>query len=236
MKHANTRWYAAPVVLVVTAVVALNGVLAGQGRGRPSDTAAISTLEDQGNAGDETNYRIQSDGLGDYINGVDDVSSIIQTSNTCCNDWILATGGSNRGILVDFRDSAGGSAAPFDWQVVPARIIVQCHHVSSTSFPGMETGDSLLCPMSLTFPASKKNTWKVAGGFPAYPNLPGTDLVLVTCIADDELGCREWTLEPGATHDGELKNKVALLLVSGNTVLENRGHFYMSFSFRVTRP
>jgi hypothetical protein len=215
--------------------------LAGQKGGGPRrETPVISLLEDRGSVADSTNYRIQSDGLGLYVHSsskTDPVTSIIQTNNTCCQDWELSTmSSSTRGLLVDFRDPVPGTGAnpPVDWQIAGGRVLVQCHIVSSMSFPGMSLGQSLDCPVvvNVDAPSPARTGWRISLG---HAGQPGTDSAHVSCVAADASGCSEWTVESTAVYGGELRNVGRLLLARGNEILGSYGDYYFSFSFRVTR-
>jgi hypothetical protein len=217
--------------------------VAGQkGGGKDQDTPVTSVLSDTGSVADGTNYRIQSDGMGAYTSSTDrkdPIESVILTSSTCCQDWMLGTiDSTSRGVLVDFRDPVAPTTvadAPVDWQIGGARPLVQCHHVSSTSFPGIAVGQSLDCPVVILVdaPRPKRTWWRIALG---YTGQPGTEPARVTCLAADGLGCSEWAIVPAGVHDGEAKSIGRLLLVDGNRILSSHGDYYFSFSFHVTRP
>lgn len=236
MNHDTLRKTAA----VLCMGLALTTVVAGQKGGKQVDTPVTSTLNIAGSIGSETNYRVQGDGNGPYTTfsirrPADEVVSILQTSNTCCQDWELsALNSTTRGILFDFRDevSPGTGNAPFDWSVTPGRILVQCH-LAGVNFPAMTNGQTALCPVVLNL-SSGPTTYRISLG---HSGQPGTDMARVTCSsANVQNQCNRWDIAPDAVHDGELKNVGRLLIVGKNGDLTPAGDFYFTFSFRVTRP
>src|SRR5687768_5021687 len=90
----------------------------------PSDAPATTTIGDI----DPVNsipYRLGSDSLGQYKNGLNSVSSIVQG----IGNWVLDTKNSQlRKVRVDFGDPVIGSGAnpPFQADVVPVRFISKC--------------------------------------------------------------------------------------------------------------
>ncbi|MEO7658680.1 MAG: hypothetical protein ABIV48_03615, partial [Pyrinomonadaceae bacterium] len=87
------------------------------------DTPATSTINDSD--GSLTFFRVQSDSLGSYMNGVDSVESIIQA----IGDWELnATASAQRRVYIDFGDpvNPGDTTAPFSSALVPGRFISKC--------------------------------------------------------------------------------------------------------------
>jgi hypothetical protein len=233
-----------PLEIVVSRLALVLLLTLGQGTeslaqgGKPKpDVPVTSTLNDTGIVTSDTNHRIQSDGSGSYYNGVASVQSIIQGSS---GDWVLDTGPSaTRSILVDFRDPVMGSTtAPFAWQMLPARIIVKCHLVNSSSFPGIALNSSLNCPfhVAFTYPGSGGSTYAIAQNPLNYGE---TNFATVTCVAANSAGaCNHWTIRPSATQpSGQLKNIGKLLKeLTGNKTPQDLGVFYMSFFVDVTNP
>lgn len=218
---------------------------------KPSgDTPATSLIDGAGVYADPTvaNYRVQSDQRGPYKNGIDSVSSIIQTNrgqNT--GDWTVSTlTSAARALIVDLRDAVPGTNAtpPFSYLEVPTRIIVKGHETSSTSFGRMiGLGATILAPMTVRFEFDRSSYRLNMDPNPAsFLLFPGTDYVRVTCtgVVDpsnpSQSQCNEWRVEPSVTQsDGQLKNKARLTRLSnkGDVTL---GDYYMSFAFRVTTP
>ena len=236
MTFAQTSTFLALVAGSLVVLTVEGGAQKG-GKGRQVDTPVTSTLG--------SGYRIQSDGQPAPYSNTDGVESIIQTSNTCCQDWELDTGSSSvRSIQLDFTDAIAGSrpdgsdpVAPFTVAPVHGRLIAQCHLVYAASFPGMLPGQVLDCPLLISFPipGSSNTYWRVA----MHTNQPDTDLARVECVAADITGkCSDWTITSDASNDGETKNVAKLLKISfkGNTPPQDYGSFYMTFSIRVTNP
>lgn len=223
MRNSSGRIRAVSMVCLAVGILALRtGLAASQkAKGSPKgDTPVTSTL----NAG-----FITSDNGNDYLD-VNGVSSIIQTSNTCCNDWILDTAGSARSIDVNFSQPLQGGTGPSG--LVPGRIIVQCHLADGVAaFPGIPEGGSVSCPMVVSFPGSARNTvWRVAFGGPYYANLSNTDLALVTCNASSGGQCDDWSIASTGSSTGDLS-----LFSNTGKLLKNEGNFTMPFSFHVKK-
>ncbi len=218
-----------------------SGTPSAQKATRQSDTPVVSTVNDAGDVSLGTNSRIQSDMLGDYVSissRRDTVTSVLQTGNTCCQDWELdLTQSSTRRLLVDLREpvpSNAGATTPFPWAFVPGRIIVKCHVVSPASFPGMQLGEHLNCPLIVRFPTSSGD-WRVSLNPIAYA---GTDFAQVSCVgADADARCNAWTIASGVTQpDGQAKNIGRLERLGNAATPEDHGDVYLTFSIRVTKP
>lgn len=232
------------VLSAVLALLALAAATSAQ-KGKRTDTPVTSTLIDAGDPTLGTNLRIQSDGLGPYstFSGVKDaVGSVIQTSNTCCQDWELDLGDSRtRSLLLDLREPVApndGTGRPFEWDYVHGRIIVKCHTVFPAGFPGMAVGQVLDCPMSVSFPipGSTSTYWRMA--FNPAGDVQ-TDSVRVECLGADSAGrCNDWTVTPAGEHGGASKNvgRLEKVYFKGNTPPASFGYYYATFSFRVTNP
>lgn len=229
----------------VTIAMLVLTVGAASQKGKRTDTPVTSVLHDGGDISSGTNHRLQSDGAGPYMTfsgSKDAVESVIQTSNTCCNDWELNLGGSRtRSLLVDLREPVApndGTGRPFDWNYVPGRIIVKCHTVFSSGFPGMAVGQVIDCPMAVSFPipGSTSTYWRLS--FSTAGDVQ-TDSVRVECLAADVAGkCRDWTVTPAGAHGGVSKNagRLEKVYFKGNTSPASFGYYYATFSFRVTNP
>ena len=227
MKQCNRTGVWAAVVL---AAVSLASGAAHAAKGL-RDTPVTSTLGDSGT--------IVNDGHGPYVDFTsrkDAVQSIIQTSNSCCHDWILSLENStSRTMQISLQNPVGTvpSPPPFSVADVRGRILVNCHAVYAGSFPAMTSGQSLQCPTSVTWPVSGSSTeaWRIAF-FPIYTD---TELPVVTCLSTDSGGCNHWTIDStGGATSGALVGR--LEQIKGTTVLATYGDYYMSFAFDVTRP
>lgn len=226
-------------------LLALTAVVTAQKRGRSQDTPVTSTLHDTGDIALSTNHDLQSDGAGPYttfVGSKDTVESIIQTASTCCQDWELDLDKSRtRSLLIDLREPVApnvGAGSPFDWAYVPGRILVRCHLVVATSFPGMALGEVLECPMVVSFPVPGSNSsyWNFAFNSAGDPQ---TDSARVECLNIDGAGkCNDWAVTPAGVHDNVAKSagRLEKVYFKGNTSPEIVGYYLMSFSFRVTNP
>ena len=144
----------ARIALCIGLTAPLTSLATGSLSGRcPANVPVTSTLQGAGPFSIPT-YRIQSDLLGPYQNGVDSIISILQG---CSGDWLFDTGGStSRTVLIDLRDPVRNSGAtpPFAYQYLPPRIIAKAHETTAGSIMGMHgLNSSILSPLSA---ASKK--------------------------------------------------------------------------------
>jgi hypothetical protein len=207
--------------------------------GKPAkDVPVVSTLNDAGAVTPDpgSNHRIQSDGAGAYFDGVARVVSEIQV----VGDWVMdASSSTSRAVLLDFREPVDGtstSSAPFDWQVLPARLISKCTQSLSGGYPAIPVGTTVNCPLHAAF--------KYAGVSYAITMNPlndgATSYVRVTCDSGDANGqCNHWTIAPVTQADSSVRSVAVLLrqtTVKGkitNTVL---GYYYMTFHIEVAKP
>jgi hypothetical protein len=214
--------------------------------GKPSsilEVSVISTVEGNSVLADPAvpNYRLQSDLLGDYHNGVDRVVSHLQggTIGTGAGDWEMYTTDSPvRKVTVDLREPYDANTSPpFTYAAIPARFIVKCHVVSPASIGGMRgLNSTLVCPLIFSFFLGRdKYILDMNRG--AYPD---TNDVLVTCTevggapADPNAPCTAWTVDPSVTDSTGARNVARLVFSGKGGRLEDRGRFYMRFhiSFR----
>lgn len=225
-------------LLLIAAVCLITGYSRGdiaQGR-KVTATSVTTTIQGLGPDAVPT-YRLQSDQLGSYKNGVDSVISNIQAT---FGDWELDTKSSlARTVFLDFRDLVPGSnpnqlPPPFLYGTAHARLISKCS-AAGGDLRTMWLGSTLLCPLSIAF--------DYAGSSYALrmnANFPGTEFAKWTCVATDSNSkCNQWRLEPSAEHDTQPKNVaqlVRLVTVRGKTTNEDRGAYYLSFVVDVTNP
>ncbi len=195
-----------------------------------TDTPATTTIQSFDGSG--TFFRIQSDGLGSYLNGVNSVSSIIQA----IGDWEINTKSSTvRKAYIDFGDPVvpGDATAPFPSANVPFRIISKCLD-SGIKMQSFTLNQTVNCPLSLTF--------DYAGlSYAVRMNAlnPGTDLVKWTCLATNAGKCTSWVMTPSAIQaDGQRKNKGQLIRIGTNKQNPDKtlGQFYFAFAVNVTTP
>src|SRR6476660_3654747 len=207
MGAQKLRFAAIATILFLFSVPALGGK-----PGSVSEVIVVSTIEGSSVLADPAipNFRLQSDLLGDYHNGVDRVLSHLQagTIGTGAGDWELDTADSTvRKLTLDLREPYDGNAnPPFAYTTLSARIIVKCHVVS---------------------PANRG----------AYPDINDA---LVTCTevsgnsADPNAPCTAWTVDPSVTDSTGARNLARLVFRGKGGNIEDRGRYYMRFhiSFR----
>lgn len=175
-------------------------------------------------------YRIGSDFLGTYQNGVDSVSSIVQG----IGNWVLDTKPSPiRRVFVDLSDPVPntGGAAPFVNGLFPVRFISKC----TTNITTLAVGQTTLCPLAISI---DYNGGKYALRA-AEPPAPGTDYVVWECLARSSSKCVSWTMRPSVFQaNGERKMKMTLLRVATRPKDPDVpiGQFYLSFDIAVTTP
>lgn len=195
-----------------------NGGGGGGGGGTPSDIPVTTTLAGDGH--------IQSDGLGDYQNGVSGVSSIIQG----IGDWVLdqTARKSTRATRLDLTDRASGSGtAPFTVANVQVRFISKSTDVGG-NYRTMGAGDTGLFPLSLAFSYGNKNY----GLRMNTQNHPQTDHAQVTCTqADASNACTRWRLVPSGA-DGRNIARLEEVTKQGSVLI---GLYYMDFDIVIAR-
>ena len=193
------------------------------------DVPATSTIADV-DLVSGTVYRIGSDNLGSYQNGVDSVVSIVQG----IGNWELDTKGSAlRKVRIDLGDQVIGSgpAPPFQSAVVPVRFLSQC----STSIFTLTAGQTIPCPLVISI-VYNGSTYSLRS---ALPTAPGTDPVLWTCNAVTSGKCTSFEMKASVVQaDGQLKNKMLLLKIptKQKDPVQPLAQYYMSFDVVVTTP
>jgi hypothetical protein len=222
-------------LLLVVAMCLITGY--GHGNitkgGKVTPTSVTTTIHGLGPDTVPT-YRLQSDQLGSYKDGVDSVTSEIQAT---FGDWDLDTNSSlARTVFLDFRDPVLGSSPtpPFVYGTVHARLISKCSDAGG-DLRAMPFGSTLLCPLSIAFDYAG-NSYALR----MNANFPGTEFGKWTCVATNSSSkCNQWKLEPSGEHDLQSKNVAQLIrivTVRGKTTNEDRGHYYLSFAVDVTNP
>lgn len=232
MKNMNPR-----AALVMMALLSLT-VPAFAAKPKPvPEVIVVTTVDGTGVDPDPaiSNYRLQSDLLGDYIHGVDNVVSHLQggTLGTGAGDWEMATnGGTVRKILVDLREPYDGFNPPFSYATEPARFIVKCHVVTPESIGGMRgLNSTLVCPLIFSFYIGRdKYILDMNRG-----EYPDTNDALVTCTQvsgdpfDPNAPCTGWTVDPSVVDATGPRNLARLLYSGKGGKLDDRGRFYMRF-------
>jgi hypothetical protein len=232
------------ISLVITLLALSFGTLAA-GANKPNSAVPLtSTLAGTGYDPDPTvaNYRIQSDLLGVYKNGVDSVVSQMQGGG---GDYELSTLGSlTRKLLLDFRDPAtAGSTPPFQVQTNPARVVTKTYTRYPDKRPfnmvGLDT--TLVSPLVWRFDLPNGDTYRIWMDSVQYP---GTNDALITCTGVVDPAhlltsqCNQWKIEPIVTQPigKNIGRLVRFYTSKGKTIEEPHGDFYMSFSLQMTNP
>jgi len=231
------------ILTVVLCITSGSGALAQ--KTLKKSVPVTSTIEGSGALEDPTvfNYRIQSDLLGVYQNGVDSVVSVLQTGG----DWQLdALASPIRSVLLDFRDPVASSNAtpPFSTAQTRAKVETKSYLLYGNGKVSGMTGlnSTLITPLIVRFDFGG-NTYRVWMNSGTYPQ---TNYALVTCtgVVDPNnpstSQCNQWRIEPSVTQpDGQRKNIVKLVrfyISRGKTIEEDHGDFYMAFSIGITNP
>jgi len=231
-----------PTVALLFALSASGFALQAGSKGKPSsDTPVTTTFEGLGVDTSPT-LRVQSDQLGAYTNSRS-LQSIIQGIGDWELDMLNFSSSPQRKLLVDLRDPVDGSGpnggdpiAPFDYQLVRARLISKCTDYGNNmrTIPG---GAIVNCPLAIAFDDAGGVRYRLA----MNPiNFFESNPVQITCVATDTSSkCNQWKIEPSATQlDGERKNVAKLLKVATkpNQTDQDMGDFYMSFTIHLTNP
>ena len=196
-----------------------------------SDTNATSTIRDM-DAASGLPFRIGSDGLGVYKQGINSVAAIVQG----IGDWELDTKSSSlRKVRIDFGDPVIGSGAnpPFQSAIVPTRFISKCA-AWNIFMPAMLLGQQANCPLALGV-TYNGTTYAVRSS----ENYAGTEPARWTCLARNSTKCVGWEMVPSVVQvDGQQKIRMQLIRLASRPhdpdVL--LGQFYMSFKIGVTTP
>ena len=217
------------LLLAVLTMLAFSANLSVQQAGPVKDPPVTSTIYNADAGG--IPYRIQSDSLGAYKNGVDSVDSIIQM----IGHWELDLLDSpRRKIYVDLGDPVSGTnpnnlPPPFLTATVPARFISKC----TTNIFTLTSGASALCPLAV---AMDYGTQRYALRIQTT-NYPGTQEVLWTCTAAANGKCTSWKMQSDPAGQGKVAAQLLKIsTVKGKTVEEKRGQYYISFAVDVTSP
>jgi hypothetical protein len=232
------------LLLVSAAIVSLCVMVAitpaAQGGKQPSDIPVTSTLNITGDISQGTNYQIEGDGLGPYVNGLNSVSSVLQGSS---GDWVLdLTSSKTETVLFDLRDSVPNSGAKqiFSYTYLPTRIIVKCSEAIAGSFPAMKLNQTLSCPtgIAITY-AGTQYGLMMSSGPNSDIDYAETNNPQVTCTAVNPATtkCISWTVAPIQQATGPVENIARLRqpLKCGGC-FANLGDFYVKFNFTVTNP
>ncbi len=240
MKKANPSLLLAGVAAIISVCV-IGGITPAAQGGKPaSDVPVTSTLNITGDISQGTNYQIEGDGLGPYVNGVNGVSSILQGGS---GDWVLDLGGSKtETVLFDLRDPVPNSGAKqiFSYAYLTPRIIVKCSEAIAGSFPAMKLNQTLSCPTGIGFTyGGTQYGLMMSSGPNSDIDYAETNNPQVTCTAVNSTTnkCISWTIVPIQQATGPVENIARLRqpLKCGGC-FANLGDFYVKFSFNVTNP
>ncbi len=204
-------------------------------KGSPTADTPVTTTIHNFDADTGAAYRIQSDSLGTYQNGLNSVVSIIQG----IGDWELDGKSSTvRKVFFDFRDPVLDSGqtpnAPFQTAFVPTRFISKCTELG-INMRNLVQNQIVNCPLAIS----------ISYGGATYAvrmnaNYPGTELVQWTCLTQDSSGkCSGWQMEPSVMQaNGERKIKGQLIKIASSRRQTDQllGQFYFSFKVNVTNP
>lgn len=200
------------------------------------DTPVTSTIQNSDST-TGTAYRIRSDSLGTYRNGVNSVSSIIQG----IGDWELdGKSSTTRKVFFDFGDPVLNSSQvpnpPFQTALTPWRFISKCTQLG-IKMQDLTLNQTVLCPLAMSIDYGGA-TYAVRMQSDNYPE---TEWVQWTCTSlNSSAKCSAWQMEPSVVQaDGQRKAKGQLLKIStvkGKTVEDPRGVFYFSFKINITNP
>ncbi len=217
------------LLLVLLTLLVFSANLSTQNAAPVRDTIVTSAIYNTNSNG--APYRIQSDSLGAYKNGVGSVVSIVQGIGNWELDLLNST---SRKIFVDLGDPVPNSnpnnlPPPFSTAVVPARFISKC----VTNITTLTTGATTLCPLAV---AMDYNGQRYALRI-EKTNYPGTQEVLWTCAATANGKCTAWKMQSDPAGQGKVAAQLLKVsTVKGKTVEEPRGKYYISFSVDVNNP
>ena len=201
--------------------------------GPKTTTPVVSSIEDM-DAATFSPFTIQSDGLGNYYNGIDSVVSFLNGDG----DWALNTKSSPvRRFYISYSDPV----IPSDPQnnppisgLVPAQFQAPCSPYR-IYLREMLPGQTVTCPVFAISMTYNGETYSLR----ANSNYPGTDTVQFTCTGANSSGkCNSWAMEPAGVHDGVRKS--AMQLIKPPTRPRDRdqflGMYYMSFKATFVVP
>ncbi len=192
------------------------------GSGDPSLTPILVRLSDR--LGDN----IQSDGGGDYIDGLEEVQAVLDQSGDLHVDTAFRTKEPLRKVFLDFRervaDGADSNALPF----LSATIDV---FISTSTCPkqdrlrAMVEGENLHCNLNVNFVDSGQQ-WFIRFAPARYP---GTEQVLVTCLVGNP--CSRWVIHGD---DGHNIAKLLSAPTRGRFILADHGNFRLPAELTIT--
>lgn len=242
----------------VLLIIGTTATWAAKSTGPTPVTSTVADVDANGVA-----HTIQSDGAGEYQNGVAGVDSVLEvTSNGAIppGDWQLDLSSSTRKL----RFTISTNAVPFGqpgYTVTPkppftgtlalsGKLENKCVNAGSPLNVDMEemaAGQVASCPAPLSFfyPTGKRSNhyrFDMTGNAPGAQD-PETTEILVTCnsVNTSDGFCDDWFIDPQPAADGN-GNVIPgtgigrLVLVANSGALTNLGDYYLTFHFHITRP
>ena len=217
------------LLLVLPTLLAFSATLSTQQAAPVKEPPVTSTIHNTDAGG--IPYRVQSDSLGAYKNGVDSVDSIIQLIGHWELDLLNST---RRKIFVDLGEPVPNTnpnnlPPPFATATVPARFISKC----TTNILNMANGATALCPLAIAMDYDgQRYALRIQ-----TTNYPGTQEVLWTCTSAANGKCTGWKMQSDPAGQGKVAAQLLkITTVRGKTVEELRGQYYISFNVDVTNP
>jgi len=245
-------------ILCLTLVVGT--ALAGKpgGGAKPQGLVITQTIDDFDN--NSVPYSIQSDGTGDYIDGlaggISGDASVLMSG--VCNgltygdrllDLQMAQARKVRITLENSNALQVGdtgyvvAANPIGTVSNSVRMLNTCTCGSNLSMYEMGPGSKIYCDMHLRLSPmdNTSNYYRLDMGTPGEEE---TEEVQISCNASGSDGkCSDWDINPISDPDYSTANpgltRARLVLAKterGKTTLTNQGAFYMRFHIHVTRP
>ena len=231
---------------------------------RPSsDLPATTYLSDFNAVG--TAYYVQSDGLGAYQNGVNNVTSILVANafnGISWGDWRLDLSGTVvRTVRLSFcngttcpanaiqpgNPSYTAPANPPFWgtQYLAMHMENKCSEDNNDMYT-MKPGQTFNCSTLFRLPNITRTSFyrlDMCGNKCVYSE-PETQKVQVTCNSSGSDGnCNDWFIDPipvvnadGSTSPGQAVARLNLVKTNPGWRYTNLGDFYLTFHIHVTRP
>ena len=176
-------------------------------------------------------YRIQSDGAP-YVS-LKQGKNVVESQVWENGNWEFSTRASTtRKVFLDFRDSAGGSGAPFQTALLPVRFLSQCTELYNVNLQLLGLGETVECGLNFGFAYGGKEY-----GVRMRPHLfAGTTTVAWTCTSVNAQGrCSAWEAAPHTVQSDGSYKAVAQLFRKASKPNQSDvvlGNFY--FTFRIT--
>ena len=215
--------------------IAVVGLAEGQGKGRgPSQTSVIVEFQDFQVDPD----RIQSDLLGPYEDGVDQVQAIIPGSGNLVMDTNTSRKKNKpamRELFLDFTDPVDPDKVVFPLPF-PGKISDQTGQIDVRLVTGCALG---LLDMNAVSPSSQECTMSISFRDPQTDDFEwrlrftgdATSFVEVTCVVGTKSSCSEWTIEALSADKANLSSRDT---IKGRTVKTDHGNFFMPTHLTVT--